>query len=77
MSKPIAKPIERLFLDHPRSLNESYLQHFAVAAGFAVRLIGAGCAALVHAFVPCLFEKTASTEIRSLAAKIDGRGKTH
>ena len=77
MSKPNAGPIERLFLDHPHSVNESYLQHLAVASGFAVRLLGAGCAALVHAFVPCLFEKTASNEIRSLAAKLEGRGKPH
>ena len=74
---PVASPIERVFLEHPRSVNESYLQHFGVAFGFAVRLFGAGCAALVHAFVPCLFEKTASNEIRRLAEKIENRGKAH
>ena len=77
MSKPSTGPIERLFLDHPRSVNESYVQHFGVAAGFALRLIGAGCAAMVHAFVPCLFKTTASAEIRALAAKLEGRGKVH
>jgi len=50
----------RLFLDHPRSVDESYFEHLLFAGGFALRLLGAGVAALVHALVSCLFEKTAS-----------------
>ena len=72
----MAGPINRLFLEHPHSVDESYAEHFKVAAGFGFRLIGAGFAALVHAVVPCLFEKTASAEIRRLNARIEGRGKT-
>ena len=47
----------RLFLDHPRSVDESYFEHLLFAGGFALRLVGAGMAALIHALIPCLFER--------------------
>jgi hypothetical protein len=43
------------------------------AGGFALRLLGAGAAALVHALVPCLFEKTASNMIAKMYAKTSNR----
>ncbi len=63
----------RLFLDHPRSVDESYLEHLLFAGGFALRLVGAGMAALIHALIPCLFEKTASNMIAKMYAKTEGR----
>ena len=63
----------RLFLDHPRSVDESYFEHLLFAGGFALRLLGAGVAALVHALVPCLFEKTASQMITQMHDKIHNR----
>ena len=63
----------RLFLDHPHSVDESYFEHLLFAGGFALRLVGAGLAALVHALVPCLFEKTASNMIAKMYAKISNR----
>ena len=65
--------LQRLFLSHPESVNESYGEHFLFALGFALRLFGAGLAALVHAIVPCLFEATASRMIREMHAKITSR----
>ena len=63
----------RLFLDHPRSVDESYFEHLLFAGGFALRLLGAGLAALVHALVPCLFEKTASQMITQMHDQIHNR----
>jgi hypothetical protein len=63
----------RLFLDHPRSVDESYFEHLLFAGGFALRLLGAGVAALVHAMIPCLFEKTASQMITQMHDKIHNR----
>lgn len=63
----------RLFLNHPRSVDESYLEHLVFAGGFAFRLIGAGLAALIHALIPCLFEKTAGNMIAQMYAKISKR----
>ncbi|MFT4707220.1 MAG: hypothetical protein ACI9PU_001060 [Ascidiaceihabitans sp.] len=63
----------RLFLDHPRSVDESYFEHLLFAGGFALRLVGAGMAALIHALIPCLFEKTASQMIIKMHDKIHNR----
>jgi hypothetical protein len=65
--------ISRLFLDHPRSVDESYFEHQAFAIGFAARLIGAGLAALVHAVLPFAFETTASRMVRAMAAELEAR----
>ena len=63
----------RLFLDHPRSVDESYFEHLLFAGGFAFRLFGVGFAALIHALVPCLFEKTAGQMIVKMHDKIQNR----
>jgi hypothetical protein len=65
--------LKSMFVDHPESVGESYWQHFGVAFGFALTLIGAGLAALVHALVPGLCKTTASSTIRRLHGRITAR----
>ena len=67
---------QKIFLDHPASVDESYLQHLAFALRFAVLLFAAAFAALVHAIIPCLFEKTASRLVVDLYARTHTRGRT-
>ncbi len=59
------------FTKHPRSAGETYFQHMRVALGFARQTIGAGLAALVHAFFPMFHETTTSDRIRCLNACIE------
>ena len=66
--------LQKLFLDHPRSVDETYLQHFAFALLFSIRLFGAAFAAFVHALLPCAFEKTASKTVHDLYFKTHNRG---
>ena len=66
--------INRVFLDHPASVEETYLQHARFAGGFSLKLFVAAGAALVHAVIPCLFEKTASKMIAQMYAKTHNRG---
>ena len=66
--------IERMFITHPQSVDESYLEHFGFALRFSGLLLAAAGAALVHALVPCLFEKTASGIVRRLHTRIANRG---
>lgn len=71
-----AKPramLARAFLEHPESVDETYAQHAAVALSFAGPLFLASLAALVHAMIPCLFEKTASRIIRKLHSRMATR----
>lgn len=44
--------LKRLFIDHPRSVDENYVEHFGVASRFGVTMIWGGLCALVHALVP-------------------------
>ncbi len=63
----------RAFTEHPASVGESYWGHLAFALGFAVRLLLAGLAALVHALLPFLFKTTASRLIAEMASKTGPR----
>jgi len=63
----------RIFVNHPRSVDETYFEHMRFAGWFASRLFAAGGAALVHAFVPCLFEKTAGRMIGEMHARLAHR----
>jgi len=65
--------INKIFLDHPRSVDETFGQHFIFAMGFSMTLFVAAFAALLHAFIPAACEKTASTIIKKLYARIHNR----
>lgn len=67
--------INRVFLNHPQSVEETYLEHARFAGGFSLRLLAAAGAAAVHAVIPCLFEKTASKMIAEMYAKTHNRGQ--
>jgi len=67
--------LTRVFLDHPRKVDESYLEHAGFAARFALRLFAAGGAALIHAGIPCAFEKTASRMIAEMYEQTRNRGR--
>jgi Family of unknown function (DUF6356) len=57
---------KRLFIDHPRSVDERYWQHFGVAGRFGVTMIWGGLCALVHAIIPGLCVTTGSRTIERL-----------
>jgi len=68
---------QRLFLDHPRSVGETYLEHQSAALGFAGPLYVAAFAATLHALIPGLCQKTGSRIILGLHARLHrghGRG---
>ncbi|NRB01518.1 MAG: hypothetical protein HRU32_17205 [Rhodobacteraceae bacterium] len=67
--------IEKYFLEHPRSVDESYLEHAAFAGRFSFQLFCAAFAALVHAILPFMFEKTASRMVADLYARTHNRGE--
>lgn len=66
---------KQMFLDHPAEVDETYGQHFRFALGFAGTLGIAAGAALVHAVIPCLCEKTASRTVAALYARTHSRGR--
>ena len=61
------------FTAHPASVGETYWQHFFFATRFSLRLFGAAFAALIHAILPFLFDKTASNIVSKLHHKLTNR----
>ena len=59
--------MSRLFVDHPREVGESYIQHAGVATRMGIRLMRLSGCAFVHAVAPGLHKKTVSTEIKRMA----------
>jgi Family of unknown function (DUF6356) len=57
---------DRIFLAHPRHVNEGFGEHFFAASSFGLILIRAGLACLLHACIPSLCLTTASTAVRRL-----------
>ena len=67
------KTLRQLLNEHPATVGKTWGEHAATAWGFAWRLQVAALAALVHALLPFLCAKTASTLITDL----HGRMVTH
>jgi len=65
--------LKRMFVEHPQSVDESYFEHMRFAGWFALRLLLAGGAALVHALIPCLFENTAGRMIGEMHHRLSNR----
>lgn len=62
--------LRRLFLDHPASVGESYLEHFGVASRFGVRMVVGGVGALIHGLLPFACKTTGSRTIAALHAEM-------
>ncbi|KEQ51640.1 DUF6356 family protein [Sphingobium chlorophenolicum] len=65
--------IDRLFLKHPRDVNESYGQHFHVATRFGFLMVRAGLACMIHGLVPALFTRTGSATVKRLYGEMRQR----
>ena len=65
--------LKSLFIDHPASVNETYLEHLGVASRFGGRLILIGLACFVHGIVPGCFKTTGSDEVRRLNERLQSR----
>jgi len=61
----------QLFLTHPQSVGETYLEHQRMAFSFAGPLLLAGLACLLHAVIPGLCERTASSRIENLHMRMN------
>ena len=58
--------IRRFFTEHPASVGETYFEHQRTAFGFALAMLGGGCACAVHAVLPALFTRTGSRTVEHL-----------
>ena len=65
--------MHRLFVEHPSSLGMTWGGHCAGAVRIGAELIGAGCAAMVHAAVPGWFTETAGKTVTRIYDHIQSR----
>ncbi len=62
--------LTRAFTDHPRSVGETYFEHFRHASAFGLRMTLGGLACMLHGLLPFLFVKTGSRQIETLHGKM-------
>ena len=70
--------MKNAFTEHPRSVNESYLEHLRFALAFGAKMALGGAAAMIHAVFPFLFESTAgrvNDELQAMRQHSPGRKK--
>lgn len=65
----------RLFVQHPREVEESYFEHMAASGRFGFKLLGLAACAFTHALIPGLHKTTVSDEIRSTARTMGKRAE--
>lgn len=65
--------LDRIFLSHPRSVGETYVQHAATAFSFGTAMIGGGIACIVHGVVPAWFTRTGSNIVKGLYGRMKAR----
>ena len=65
--------IDRLFLSHPKTVNETYTEHFGVASRFGLTMIAGGLGCFVHAVVPALCVRTGSDTVKKLYGEMKSR----
>ena len=58
--------IDRLFFDHPQSVDEGYFEHMGQAFYFSAVLLLAAVACLLHGLLPGSFVKTGSRAVSHL-----------
>ncbi len=61
-----------LFTDHPRSVGETFGEHFLFASSFGARMVAGGLACFIHGFFPFLFVRTGSKTVLALHARMSG-----
>ncbi len=66
---------KRLFVDHPREVEESYFEHMAASGRFGFKLLRLAACAFAHALVPGLFKTTVSDEIKATARTMGKRAE--
>ncbi len=62
--------LKKIFLDHPKAVDETYLEHLRTASSFGLTMILAGTAGLLHGLIPALFTRTGSTAIHRLHGRM-------
>lgn len=64
---------QKLFLEHPRQVGETYFGHMRAAASFGAHMMLGGIACMIHGLLPTFFMKTGSSTVRRLYGRMQPR----
>ncbi len=62
--------VVRASREHPLSIGQTYLQHFKFSACMSIKLLQAAVTAMVHAFIPGVFQTNTSRAIDELHTRM-------
>jgi hypothetical protein len=65
--------IDRLFLEHPRSVGQGYGEHLRFAHAFGARMLIGALGAFLHGLFPRICQTTASDAVKVLHARLEHR----
>jgi len=63
----------KIFLAHPKDVNETYGEHFKEAGCCGLKMFLCGIACMIHAVIPCVFVTTASQGIKHVTERFINR----
>ncbi|MFC5344982.1 DUF6356 family protein [Brevundimonas staleyi] len=61
------RAFKRLFVDHPKEVGETYVEHAGVATRMGWKLARLSACAFIHAVMPGAHKTTVSTSIKRMA----------
>jgi uncharacterized protein DUF6356 len=64
---------QRLFVEHPSEVGESYFHHMGASGRYGFRLLKAAMCAFTHAVVPAMCKTSASDCVKEMAGELNGR----
>ena len=67
------KIIDKLFLEHPRKKNVSYIYHLYVSLSLSTSFIVAGSQAFIHAICPYVLTNIHNDTLNTLRFYLDGK----
>ena len=62
--------VHNMFIEHPKSVDETYFEHLRFASSFALGLFIAGSAAIIHAIYLAYVRKPQAIKLRNFIAKL-------
>lgn len=71
------KFIETVFLAHPKSINETYLQHLGYTIKKACFLVKTAVALILHGLFPCIFETYTRDKVLKFSDELLNRSTTN
>ena len=69
----LLKQLKKKFIEHPKNIGETYLQHLWFSVKWACKFLLMACVALIHGVFPMFFVETNSNWMRKETAEANKR----